>query len=159
MSVCTVEIRDSALLRNAVRSSLLWKESAAYEPTVKLFDLTIVNSTLQEAADDLVKRARVGRRTRVSFINAHVINVAATNPAYARVLQGMDRLYADGSGMALAARWSGSPLADNVNGTDLFPLLCAAAQKAGVKIFLLGGKPGVAEAAAAHGESHGLCPR
>ncbi len=148
MSINSIEVRNSALLRNAERSSLLWKESAAYSRTVQLFDLTISNSTLQEAADDVVTRARLGRRTRVSFVNSHVINVAANNPAYARVLQRMDRLYADGSGMALAARWSGSPLADNVNGTDLFPLLCAAAQKANVKIFLLGGKPGVAEAAA-----------
>jgi len=148
MSVSTIEIHDSALLRNAARSSLLWKESESYKSSVELFDLTIANSNLQEAADDLVEAARAGRRTRVSFVNSHVINVAATSPAYARVLHGADRLYADGSGMALAARWIGSPLADNVNGTDLFPLLCAAAAKASVKIFLLGGKPGVAAAAA-----------
>ena len=148
MSLSAIEIRESALLRNAARSPLLWKDSAAYKPTVELFDLTVANSTLQEVADDLAARARAGCRTRVSFANSHVINVAATSPAYARVLQGMNRLYADGSGMAFAARWIGSPLADNVNGTDLFPLLCAAAEKAGAKIFLLGGKPGVAEAAA-----------
>ena len=139
---------DSALLRNAARSSLLWKESADYEPTVELFDITITNTSLEQAAFDLAELARTDRRTRVSFLNAHVINVAASNAAYARVLQDMDRLYADGSGMALAARWAGSPLADNVNGTDLFPLLCAEAEKAGVKLFLLGGKPGVADAAA-----------
>ncbi len=108
-----------------------------------------------QAALDLVELARVGQRTRTSFINAHVINVAATNHSYSRVLAGMDRLYADGSGMALAARLNRSPLADNVNGTDLFPLLCAAARKAGVKIFLLGGKPGVAEAASETLESMG----
>jgi exopolysaccharide biosynthesis WecB/TagA/CpsF family protein len=144
----TIGFRDSALLRNAARSSLLWKESAETNPAVELFDLTICNSSLQEAADELVARAVAGRRTRVSFVNSHVINVAAANPAYARVLHGADRLYADGSGMALAARLLGSPLVDNVNGTDLFPLLCVAAERAGAKIFLLGGKPGVAEAAA-----------
>ncbi|NUJ79142.1 WecB/TagA/CpsF family glycosyltransferase [Methylocystis sp. FS] len=148
MSLSQAEIFDSALLRNAARSSLLWKESAACERTVELFDLTITNTSLEQAAFDLAELARTDRRTRVSFVNAHVINVAARNAAYARVLQGMDRLYADGSGMALAARWAGSPLAYNVNGTDLFPLLCAEADKAGVKIFLLGGKTGVAEATA-----------
>ncbi|ARN83672.1 hypothetical protein B1812_14440 [Methylocystis bryophila] len=127
---------------------MLWKESAACAPSLQLFDLTIVNSTLQGAANDLARLARAGRRTRVSFVNSHGVKVAATNPAYSRVLHGMDRLYADGGGMALAARWTGAPLADNVNGTDLFPLLCAAAEQAGVKIFLLGGEPGVAEAAA-----------
>ncbi len=148
MSVSTIEIRDSALHRNAARSSLLRKESDSYKNSVELFDLTIANTNLREAADDLIEAARAGRRTRVSFVNSHVINVAATNPAYARVLHGADRLYTGGCGMALAARWIGSPLADNVNGADLFPLLCAAAAKAGLKIFLLGGKPGVAAAAA-----------
>ena len=143
-----IEFRENALLRNAARSSLLWQESAQSNPAVELFDLTIANSSLQEAANDLVARALTGRRTRVGFVDSHVINVAATSPAYARVLHGADRLYADGCGMALAARLVGSPLVDNVNGVDLFPLLCAEAEKVGAKIFLLGGKPGVAEATA-----------
>jgi exopolysaccharide biosynthesis WecB/TagA/CpsF family protein len=84
----------------------------------------------------------------VAFVNAHVINVAAADPSFARVLSGADRIYADGSGMALAAKLAGAPLVDNVNGTDLFPQLCAAAADAGVTIYLLGGKPGVVEKAA-----------
>jgi exopolysaccharide biosynthesis WecB/TagA/CpsF family protein len=148
MSLSTETLHSNALVRDAARSTLLWKAAETYDATIKLFDLTITNATLRQTANDLVERARMGQRTRVSFLNAHVINIAAADSAYARVLAGMDRLYADGSGMALAARWNGSPLADNVNGTDLFPLLCAAAQRAGVKIFLLGGKPGVADAAA-----------
>jgi exopolysaccharide biosynthesis WecB/TagA/CpsF family protein len=144
----TIEFRESALLRNAASSSPPWKESAESNPAVELFDLTIANSSLHEAADDMVARALSGRRTRVGFVDSYVINVAATSPAYARVLHGADRLYADGGGMALAARLVSSPLVDNVNGTDLFPLLCAAAERAGAKIFLLGDEPGVAEAAA-----------
>jgi exopolysaccharide biosynthesis WecB/TagA/CpsF family protein len=42
----------------------------------------------------------------------------------------------------------GRPLVDNVNGTDLLPLLCAAATRRGQKIFLIGGKPGVSLEAA-----------
>ena len=144
----TIEFRESALLRNAAHSSPLWKEAVESNPAVELFDLTIANSSLHEAAHDLVARALSGRRTRVGFVDSHVINVAASSPAYARILHGADRLYADGGGMALAARLVGSPLVENFSGVDLFPLLCAAAEKAGAKIFLLGGKPGVAAAAA-----------
>ncbi len=47
--------------------------------------------------------------------------------------------------MKLAARWAGTPLMDNVNGTDLFPHLCDRLQQTDHALFLLGGEPGVAE--------------
>ncbi len=139
---------DRRLIRSAGRSAALWDRTAQLGERVKLFDLPIANVSLQYAVRDLINCARMNRRTRVAFINAHVINSAAIVPAYARILAGADRNYADGSGMALAARLRGAGLVDNVNGTDMFPLLCAAAAEAGLTIFLLGGKPGVAEAAA-----------
>jgi exopolysaccharide biosynthesis WecB/TagA/CpsF family protein len=140
---------DAALLARADRSSFLWGKPPAVAPSmVEMFDLRIENTTLDAAAESLVEAAKEGRRQRVAFLNAHVINSAAADSAYARVLDGADRLYADGSGMALAARMFGHRLVDNVNGTDLLPLLCAAAARAGQKIFLLGGKPGVALEAA-----------
>ena len=139
---------DRQLIRSAGRSAALWDRTAQLGERVKLFDLPIANVSLQYAVRDLINCARMNRRTRVAFINAHVINSAAIVPAYARILAGADRNYADGSGMALAARLRGAGLVDNVNGTDMFPLLCAASAEAGLTIFLLGGKPGVAEAAA-----------
>ncbi len=47
--------------------------------------------------------------------------------------------------MRIASFLHGSPLVDNVNGTDLFPRLCRALEGSGVRVFLLGAKPGVAE--------------
>jgi N-acetylglucosaminyldiphosphoundecaprenol N-acetyl-beta-D-mannosaminyltransferase len=51
--------------------------------------------------------------------------------------------------MRLAAGWAGTRLRDNVNGTDLFPCICAEAARQGVPIALLGARPGVAERCAA----------
>ena len=140
--------KEAALVAKASRSAALWNKATTSGATVDLFGFRIDNTTLDAAAKSLVDAARDGRRQRVAFLNAHVINTAASDPAYARVLDGADRCFADGSGMALAARLSGITLADNVNGTDLCPLLCEAAIRAGQTIFLLGGQPGVAEAAA-----------
>jgi N-acetylglucosaminyldiphosphoundecaprenol N-acetyl-beta-D-mannosaminyltransferase len=42
----------------------------------------------------------------------------------------------------------GQPVRDNVNGTDLFPRLAAALEGSGKRIYLLGGRPGVAEGVA-----------
>ncbi len=151
-SVCSFDLNsrapDAALLARSPRSAFLWSAKRPAPPTVELFDLRIDNTTLDEAAVSIVESAAAGRRQRIAFLNAHVINSAAKDAAYARVLDGADRLFADGSGMALAAKLSGEQLIDNVNGTDLLPLLCAAAARAGQKLFLLGGKPGVALEAA-----------
>jgi len=57
-------------------------------------------------------------------------------------------LLPDGSGLSLAARLKGERLTANLNGTDLFPLICREARRTGRSIYFLGGKPGVAAAAA-----------
>lgn len=148
---------DLRLARAARRSSALWDPaSAAESPRIDLFGLSIHNELLDRATAGIVDDARQKRRSRAVFVNAHVVNEMAAHPDYAATVAGAGTIFADGSGLAIAARLAGTPLADNVNGTDLFPLLAAMANEAGVGIFLLGGEPGVAEAAAAKLDSLGL---
>jgi N-acetylglucosaminyldiphosphoundecaprenol N-acetyl-beta-D-mannosaminyltransferase len=103
---------------------------------------------LPQAARFVVERAAQGIRTRVFFVNAHCVNEAARQPRYAALLANAPFVFADGVGMAIAARFSGLRLRHNVNGTDLFPLICQAAAGQSVPIALLGARPGVAEACA-----------
>ena len=63
-------------------------------------------------------------------------------------LVGTDALLPDGAGIAIAARMHGERLAANLNGTDLVPELCGRLAAMGCSVYLLGGQPGVAEAAA-----------
>jgi exopolysaccharide biosynthesis WecB/TagA/CpsF family protein len=72
----------------------------------------------------------------------------AADPVYAGLVAGADLHLVDGSGMAIAARMAGQRFVANTNGTDLFPLLCKAAAGEGRRIFLLGGRHGVAARAA-----------
>jgi N-acetylglucosaminyldiphosphoundecaprenol N-acetyl-beta-D-mannosaminyltransferase len=53
----------------------------------------------------------------------------------------------DGVSLLWAAKFLQTPLNGRVNGTDLFERLCAIASEKGLKIFLLGGRPGAAEKA------------
>ena len=55
---------------------------------------------------------------------------------------------ADGAPIVWASRLAGVPVPDRVPGSDLVLSLPGAAAKTGVRVFLLGGKPGVAHAAA-----------
>ncbi|EGD59087.1 WecB/TagA/CpsF family glycosyl transferase [Novosphingobium nitrogenifigens DSM 19370] len=116
--------------------------------TTRLFGFNLVRSTRPNMADLLVNAARDGQRLHVNFLNAHCVNLAANDDHYRAILQDSDMLLPDGSGLALAARMARQPMGDNLNGTDLFPDLCERASVLGVSIYLIGGQPGIAEAAA-----------
>lgn len=136
------------LLVPAARSRLLWNgEASATDGQIGLFDVAIEDTTVAGASAAWIDAAQKGRRLRAVFANAHVVNEMSASASYRAVVASADRIYADGSGLAVAARMAGRTLADNVNGTDLFPRLASDAIKAGVRIFLLGGAPGVAERA------------
>lgn len=115
--------------------------------TISLFGLEIADTTLVSAANWLVSCAQSQTRTVANFVNADCVNVMHRNPAYADALMKSDRIFADGIGVRLAARLNGYRLCDNVNGTDLFPVLSAHASNAGTGLYLFGAKPGRAEAA------------
>lgn len=110
--------------------------------------LPIANCTIDDAATVLVGRAVLRAPTTVAFLNAHGVTLAQRDPSYGRILSQADYLFADGVGLRIAARLAGVTLAGNVNGTDLFPVLCRQAAQHGQRLFLLGGMPGVATAAA-----------
>lgn len=113
---------------------------------VSLFGLHIEDVTLTDASASIIHDAKSGVRRKIYFVNAHCINTAAVNAKYQSVLHDKDvLLFADGIGMRLASKFAGHQLVDNVNGTDLFPLICRDAANSGVKLALLGAHPGIAQ--------------
>lgn len=115
---------------------------------IKLFGLSLSSGSPEAAASHIVARAVHGRKTTVNFINAHCVNVARKSRTYRCALATSDLLLPDGIGIEIAARMSGLEKPENLNGTDLFPLICERAATEGAGLFLLGGMPGVADAAA-----------
>ena len=113
--------------------------------TVSLFGLDIVSQPTQAVIDRLLTP---GRRSRIAFFNAHCGNVMARDADYADALMTADEVLPDGVGVGLAARMSRQKIAENLNGTDFTPALLKAAAAKGLSVFLLGARPGVAEAAA-----------
>jgi len=114
---------------------------------LELFGIPFVNSTQAEATAVIVGAAASGARglRAVFFVNPHCFNLANAREDYRAALLQADRIYPDGSGVVLACRMLNTPLKENVNGTDLFPRLCRSAQEQGRSLYLLGGKPGIAE--------------
>lgn len=88
-----------------------------------------------------------GRR-RAYFMNAHCCNIRRRDTAYAQAVATADMLLPDGIGVELAGRMTGKRLAANLNGTDLLPAMLAQAASMGKSVYLFGGTPGTAQAAA-----------
>ncbi|MBO9440996.1 WecB/TagA/CpsF family glycosyltransferase [Phaeobacter italicus] len=108
-------------------------------------DLNLVDET----ADKTVRALLAPGRRRVFFMNAHCCNIRRQDRGYADAVARADMLLPDGAGIELAARFTGQKLAANLNGTDLLPKLLEQAATRGKSVYLFGGKPGVADAAAA----------
>ncbi|WP_379545341.1 WecB/TagA/CpsF family glycosyltransferase [Qipengyuania sp. DSG2-2] len=117
--------------------------------TTQLFDLDIECAKRSQMARRIVAAAAVQKRLTISFANAHCVNVAHKDSSYRDALRQSDMILPDGSGMRIAAKLAGRSFGDNLNGTDLFPEICAHAAEAGQSIFLLGGQPGIAMQAGA----------
>lgn len=112
--------------------------------------------SLSEAAAWIVQQARAAdaaaapRRaagTLVVTLNPEIVVRAASDPALAAALRRADLSVADGVGVAWAARRAGLDLPGRVPGVDLV----SEAMRLGgesLRVYFLGGRPGVAEAAA-----------
>lgn len=143
----------------ALSDSLETASHAAYPaaPRVHLFGVEIDVVRMQEA---------VGVLLDWIALNDGVCRYVVTpNVDHAVLLQehaGLRRAYAeaslvlaDGAPIVLASRLLGKPLSERVAGSDLVPrLFDAAATHGPLKVFLLGGMPGIADRAARNIAEH-----
>ncbi|GBD20172.1 N-acetylglucosaminyldiphosphoundecaprenol N-acetyl-beta-D-mannosaminyltransferase [bacterium HR28] len=81
---------------------------------------------------------------QIVTLNPEMVMAARRNAAFRAVVETAALVTADGVGLIAAARLRGTPLRGRVTGVDLVEALAAA----GLRLFLLGAAPGVAERAA-----------
>ena len=115
---------------------------------VNFFGVPVRNTTMREAIDWIVAHATDSQAKSLAFVNPDCLNIAWNNADYRAALVEADLVLPDGIGIRLGCRMRGIALQANVNGTDMFPLLCEAAARNRLPIYLLGARPGVARAAA-----------
>jgi N-acetylglucosaminyldiphosphoundecaprenol N-acetyl-beta-D-mannosaminyltransferase len=99
----------------------------------------------------LVQESRHARQTAsqyiVHYLNIHVANSAFIHADLKRSLQQADLVYCDGAGIVVGSRWLGQPLPTRLTAADWFLEMLRYFAKAGSRVYLLGGKPGVPEQA------------
>lgn len=87
--------------------------------------------------------------SHVVTLNPEYVMRARRDPALLKVINHADLSVPDGMGIVWASRLAGQPLRGRVTGTGLLPEICRLCARKGKGVFFLGGKPGVAELAAA----------
>lgn len=88
-----------------------------------------------------------GGKTTVTYANVHVLNLAQQQPSLKAFLGAADLCYCDGNGVRLGAKLLGHELPERMTGADWIWDLAREAEGR-LRLYWLGGKPGVAAKAA-----------
>lgn len=110
---------------------------------VKVGGIAIARLDLAATADLIVravqKRARGLRPLNLTSANGEVIARVRSNPAFAKLIDDADLVSADGQPLVFASRLFGSAaLPERVATTDLYDLVAARAERAGLSFYLFG---------------------
>ncbi len=146
--------KDIVLILKSIPAALMRSEGSAYRPEINLLNVKFRNMRMLEALEFMEKSIVSGDRKKVFFINPDCLNKSVSDREYADNLAKSDIVLPDGSGINLACKIMGTHLIENVNGTDMFPFICRLSAEKSFKIFLLGAKPGIADAVRKNCESN-----
>ncbi len=136
---------DLGILLRAIPASLFGSGKTPIVNNAQILGVPIHNVTMEAAINEIIERAGADETSQVCYLNADCANIAWTNKEYRDALHESTMILADGIGMKLAGKLLRQGIRQNVNGTDLFPRLCAALEDTDKSIYLLGGLPGAAE--------------
>ena len=113
-----------------------------------IMGVTFDNITLAEAIDAGEALAKGPGFSYVVTPNPEIVNYGRADQNYADLLNRAGLVLPDGIGVIYASRMLGTPLKERVPGADFSAGLLGRLAKNGGRLYLLGAKPGVAEAAA-----------
>jgi len=110
-----------------------------------LLGVTVRNCSYSEGLQLMQDAISTKTRTQFAFVNPDCLNKAYKDPTYRNTLNELPTVFADGIGIRIACKRLGIGLRDNVNGTDLFPMMCEQAIERNQSMYFLGGAPGVTD--------------
>jgi exopolysaccharide biosynthesis WecB/TagA/CpsF family protein len=102
----------------------------------------------RECVERILRRSAAGKGGVVVTPNLDHVRRCRRDAEFALLVEKADLVVADGMPLVWASRLQGTPLPGRIAGSDLISSLSGAAAAAGRSIFLLGGDPGTADAAA-----------
>jgi N-acetylglucosaminyldiphosphoundecaprenol N-acetyl-beta-D-mannosaminyltransferase len=148
---------DFMLLLRALPAMLYSEKSGTSSTVFRLLDINLKNLTMVEAVTLIGSDLAQKKQRSIFFANPDCFNKMISDREYFKILQTGDYIFPDGIGLVIAGKMLQTPLKENINGTDMLPYICRMAAEKGYSIFLLGGKPGIAEQAGKNiGNAYGV---
>lgn len=114
---------------------------------VNILGVNVDTVTISEAADTIMSFFNEDRLHSVYTPNSEIIMHAYKNPAFAELLNSADLLTADGIGVVYASKILKKPIKERAAGYDIARQVLSKMNDTDHKLFLFGGKSGVAEEA------------
>jgi N-acetylglucosaminyldiphosphoundecaprenol N-acetyl-beta-D-mannosaminyltransferase len=115
--------------------------------TIEILDVKIHCTGRDEILDHAIRWAAETRQRTILYVNAHCLNKSAVDPDYREIINQADLVYPDGISIVWASRWMGGCSLEKVTGRAWIDTFCRMAAGNGIKMYILAGKPGIAEAA------------
>lgn len=113
-----------------------------------ILGVNINNLTMNEAVEEVKRLLTLNRPSLVFTPNSEIIYAAKNDDSFRDILNSSDLNTPDGIGVVYASRILKQPMPERVPGFDLACNLFPHMNENGLKLFLFGGKEGVAETAA-----------
>lgn len=145
---------DLGLLVRAALAAVTGDGEAAHDARCSILGVWTDNVSMDAAIGQVTSLVQRDAPSQVCFVNADCLNAACGDGAYRECLARARLVLPDGVGVLMASRISGHSLQQNVNGTDMFPRLCAQLAQEGRRMYLLGARPGIASKVREYVEAH-----
>ncbi len=127
------------------RDSTHSRAGAALAPRVPIAGIAFDLIREDDLLEILARWIPEGRRGYVCLANPHSVMLARRDPRMRAALQSSSLTLPDGVGIVAAARLLGHARARRITGPDLMLRLCQWSAANGMRQFLYGGSPGIAE--------------
>ena len=118
----------------------------------EILGVPVTPYTMDEAVAKLTEDTLAKKNNFVVTANAEIIMIAQEDKEYKRLLsETADLILPDGAGTVWAGNYLGYIIPERVAGYDLYLRLLEEAATKKIPVYFFGGKPGIAEEAAAEG--------
>lgn len=115
--------------------------------TIDILGVPVDSITMKEAVEKMGTFVAEGGTHTVYTPNAEIMMAAQRDPELKEILVNADMLTADGAGVVLASRILNRSVPEKVSGVDLVKEVLKTYSSGGLRVFLFGATPGVAEEA------------
>jgi len=113
-----------------------------------LLGIKVHSLTVLELHQKISEAILNNKKLLVFNVNINAYYISKRDKIFNQILNWSDIIFCDGLGVILGARMLGHHIAERITYAEWFPRLSAMSEQKGYKLFLLGGRPGIAEQAA-----------